>query len=148
MNLLQNPQFKTIKEAEEYIGGLSKPSKMPCPTYGISARKCKTGTKLRTIPGSTCADCYAMKGFYDDWNTNLHQAHAKRLEAMDKKGFIHTSNVTKYIYGFVGLVVLFLCVAALMPVAQDAGTQLENTTALGSLFSGSSGVIWIALKTQ
>jgi hypothetical protein len=75
-------QFKTIKEAVEFVGGLSNPSKMPCYSYGISAYRCDTGSKLVDVVGSTCADCYALKGFYGDWNTNLHKAHQKRYEAM------------------------------------------------------------------
>lgn len=45
-------------------GSLSKPSKMPCHGYGLSAFKCRTGSKLAKIPGSVCSGCYAMKGNY------------------------------------------------------------------------------------
>jgi hypothetical protein len=81
-------QFKTIKEALEFVGGLSSPSKMPCHSYGISAYRCDTGSKLVDVVGSTCADCYALKGFYGDWNTNLHKAHQKRYEAMQKSEWV------------------------------------------------------------
>lgn len=47
------------KQAMEIVGGLSKPSKMPCYTYNLPASKCKTGAKLATIPGSVCFGCYA-----------------------------------------------------------------------------------------
>lgn len=43
---------------------LSKPSKMPCPSYSIPATRCKTGSKLATVPGSVCSHCYALKGNY------------------------------------------------------------------------------------
>ena len=83
-----NKQFKTIKEAEQFVGGLSSPSKMPCFSYGISAKLCQTGSKLVDVVGSTCADCYALKGFYADWNTNLHKAHQKRYEALQSPDWV------------------------------------------------------------
>ena len=51
-------------EALQIIGGLSKPSKMPGWSYGLPAKECKTGSRLRKIPGSTCHGCYALKGCY------------------------------------------------------------------------------------
>tara|TARA_R100000353_G_scaffold30433_1_gene24999 strand:- start:541 stop:1164 length:624 start_codon:yes stop_codon:yes gene_type:complete len=58
--------YKTmdIKKAKEITGSLSKPSKMPGWSYGLPAKECKTGSKLRKVPGSTCYDCYALKGCY------------------------------------------------------------------------------------
>ncbi len=50
--------------AESIIGGLSKPSKMPCFGFSIPATRCKTGAKLRKVAGSVCAICYALKGRY------------------------------------------------------------------------------------
>ena len=87
MNTLQT-KFKTIKQALEFVGGLSSPSKMPCFSYGISAKLCQTGSKLVDVVGSTCADCYALKGFYADWNTNLHKAHQKRYEALQSPDWV------------------------------------------------------------
>jgi len=52
------------KEAWTAVGGLSKPSKMPGWAYGIPAAECKTGKKLQNVEGSTCYDCYALKGCY------------------------------------------------------------------------------------
>ena len=50
-------------EALKIIGGsLSKPSKMPGWSIGLPAKECKTGSKLRAVPGSVCYDCYALKG--------------------------------------------------------------------------------------
>ena len=83
-----NKQFKTVKEALDFVGGLSSPSKMPCFSYGISAYRCQTGAKLVDVVGSTCSDCYALKGFYGDWNTNLHKAHQKRYEAMQNPDWV------------------------------------------------------------
>ena len=53
-----------ILEAKEITGSLSKPSKMPGWSYGLPAKECKTGGKLQKVPGSTCYDCYALKGCY------------------------------------------------------------------------------------
>jgi hypothetical protein len=55
---------KTIKGALHEIGGLSNPSKMPSYSYGLPADDCKLGSLLRKQKGSTCSDCYAMKGMY------------------------------------------------------------------------------------
>lgn len=52
---------------------LSKPSKMPCHGYGLSAFACKTGTKLASIPGSVCAGCYAKRGNYTFRNVQSAQ---------------------------------------------------------------------------
>lgn len=54
----------TFKEAWILIGGLSKPSKMPCFGYSIPADKCKIGSLLRKIKGTVCNFCYALKGRY------------------------------------------------------------------------------------
>ncbi len=50
--------------AERITGGLSLTTKMPCPSWGISAFRCRVGTVLAQKPGSTCADCYARRGRY------------------------------------------------------------------------------------
>jgi hypothetical protein len=52
------------KNSKEITGGFSRPSKMPCPAFSISAFRCKTGEKLRAIPGSTCEICYATRNTY------------------------------------------------------------------------------------
>lgn len=71
------PQAMTIKEAESIAGALGHPSKMPGFSYGISAQKCITGGKLRKVPGSVCASCYAMTDWYRSWRPLL-QGHARR----------------------------------------------------------------------
>ena len=53
-----------ILEAKEITGSLSKPSKMPGWSYGLPAKECKPGCKLQNVKGSTCFDCYALKGCY------------------------------------------------------------------------------------
>ena len=79
-----------LKEALEIVGGLSNPSKMPCHAYGISAHLCITGAKLVDVAGSVCADCYALKGMYGDWNKNVSNAHAKRAEAINRPDWAKT----------------------------------------------------------
>lgn len=55
---------KHLRDAWDHIGGLSFPSKMPCPGYSIPAETCQVGSRLRDVPGSTCSDCYACKNCY------------------------------------------------------------------------------------
>jgi Gene product 88 len=50
--------------AERITGGLSLTTKMPCPSWGISAFRCRVGSVLAEKPGSTCAACYARRGRY------------------------------------------------------------------------------------
>ena len=70
-----------IKEAKKIIISLSKPDKMPGYAYGIPAPECKTGSKLRLIPNSVCAGCYAMKGNYIRF-PEIMKAQYKRLAAL------------------------------------------------------------------
>lgn len=53
-----------IKDLESAVGTLSKPSKMPCYSFSIPAKRCITGMKLRNVKGSICSSCYALKGRY------------------------------------------------------------------------------------
>lgn len=54
----------TVKQANDLVGGLSAPSKMPCHSFSISAFRCITGSKLRKLANSVCSKCYALKGRY------------------------------------------------------------------------------------
>ena len=69
-------QFKSIKDAEASVGGLSKPSKMPSFAWSISARRCQTGSKLVNVKGSVCEGCYALKNRY--LLNNIQSALEKR----------------------------------------------------------------------
>ena len=69
-------QFKSIKDAEASVGGLSKPSKMPSFAWSISARRCQTGSKLVNVKGSVCEGCYALKNRY--LFNNIQSALEKR----------------------------------------------------------------------
>jgi hypothetical protein len=53
-----------VRDAIEITGGLSSPSKMPGWAWGIPAKYCQRGSKLRLKTGTTCSDCYACKGRY------------------------------------------------------------------------------------
>lgn len=52
------------RDAEQIIGGLSHPEKMPCASFGLPATECHIGSLLRDVAGSTCSNCYALKGQY------------------------------------------------------------------------------------
>ena len=69
------------KEASKITGGLSAPGKMPEGSYNLPARACKTGAKLREIPGTPCWGCYAFKGRYN--YPNVKDALTRRLESLD-----------------------------------------------------------------
>ena len=76
-------EFTTVTEAQALIGGLSNPGKMPGKGWSISARHCKTGTKLRQIKGSVCNSCYACKGRYAF--NNVQNALDRRLTRFERK---------------------------------------------------------------
>ena len=68
------------KEANEIVGGLSAPGKMPCPSINLPAPACITGSLLAQIEGTTCHGCYALKGRYRF--PNVKEAMDRRLEAL------------------------------------------------------------------
>lgn len=71
-----------LTEAREYVGGLSNPSKMPGLAYSLPALECNAGSKLRDVPNSTCAGCYALKGRY--LFKNVQNALYRRLASIDR----------------------------------------------------------------
>jgi hypothetical protein len=86
MNLLT--PIKTIKQAEEIIGGLSVTEKMPCPSYSISAKRCNIGSQLAKIEGSVCNDCYALKGNYVRYAKAIDKAHERRYESLNNPQWV------------------------------------------------------------
>src|SRR4051794_4047939 len=50
--------------AERITGGLSWPSKMPCPAWGIPATRCRVGSLLAKQEGTVCHSCYALRNRY------------------------------------------------------------------------------------
>ena len=78
--------FKTKAAALAVVGGLSKTSKMPCPSWGTPAAECVNGRVLAEIEGSTCHDCYALKGRCAMPNST--QAQYRRLDAMNHEDWV------------------------------------------------------------
>ena len=76
----------TIKEAQERVGTLSKPSKMPGFGYSTPADDCITGSKLVKIVNSICFFCYARKGRYVF--PNVIAAMKKRLKALSRLDWV------------------------------------------------------------
>jgi len=74
------------KEAKQITGGLSKPSKMPGPSYNLPAAACRTGAKLAKVPGSVCSGCYALKGRYRF--PNVQKALNRRLNSLNHPQWI------------------------------------------------------------
>ena len=70
-----------VKEAIKITDSFTRTSKMPGLSYSLPAWECKTGSKLRKIPGSVCASCYALKGNYTRYKA-IKAAQYRRLEAM------------------------------------------------------------------
>jgi hypothetical protein len=68
-----------ISELETSVGNLAQTSKMPCPSWSISAKRCHIGSKLAEVAGSICEGCYALKGAYAWGNTQA--ALDRRWEA-------------------------------------------------------------------
>ena len=78
----------THKELNMFTGGgLSRPSKMPCPSYSIPASACHTGGKLRQVQNSTCSDCYACKGFYNF--PNVQERLTERLRSITQPQWVN-----------------------------------------------------------
>jgi len=69
-------------EAKEITGSLSKPSKMPGFAYGLPAERMQEPAKkiYKNVEGSTCYDCYALKGCYVF--KVVQEAQYKRLAAI------------------------------------------------------------------
>ena len=74
--------MESIKAIEKLVGTLSDTSKMPGFSWEIPAEECKTGNKLRSVGGSVCEDCYALKGFYVRYAKTIKPAQYKRLDAL------------------------------------------------------------------
>ena len=53
-----------VSEAKKITGSMTRTSKMPGLSYSLPAWECQVGAKLRKVPGSVCAGCYALKGNY------------------------------------------------------------------------------------
>ncbi len=60
----RKPLYVLAGEEWTDIGGFSQPSKMPWLAWSTPVERCRVGSRLRKVPGSTCSGCYAMTGWY------------------------------------------------------------------------------------
>lgn len=74
------------REATAIAGSLGYPSKMPGTSYGIPAQACIAGAKLARVAGSTCSNCYALRGNYIF--PSVKKSQARRLEAVRHESFV------------------------------------------------------------
>ena len=59
---------------------------MPGWAYGLPAKECKTGSKLREVKDSVCEGCYALKGCYVF--EVVQAAQYRRLESVKNPGWV------------------------------------------------------------
>lgn len=72
--------------AWKIVGGLSRPTKMPCYAWGIPAQSCQVGMKLFGNKKSVCGKCYALKGYF---RTNkVKRTYERRLARADDPRWI------------------------------------------------------------
>ena len=67
--------IKLVKDmtyfTEQWLGGLSEPSKMPWYSCSTPAQLCKVGSRLRQVDNSTCSGCYALDRNYNRPNVKI-----------------------------------------------------------------------------
>lgn len=97
---LTKVRFRTNAQAFEYVGGLSKPTKIPTYCYSIPADRCIAGSALSLIPGSTCSECYAKKGWH--YSNQVAPAEERRFRSLKKpywvEGMVYLINSLKLAY--------------------------------------------------
>ena len=81
--------FRTKKEAIEYAGNCTKTSKMPCDSYSLPTENCITGSKLAKIKNTPCFNCYANKGNYHRFKSNILPMQKKRLHSIKSKHWVN-----------------------------------------------------------
>ena len=99
-NMLVQVLINTLKAAVDLVGGFSKTKKMPGWSYGVPTDMCNTGMKLKEIPNSVCADCYADKGSYRRYPA-VKVAQYRRLDSISHpqwvEAMIYVMNHSKQI---------------------------------------------------
>ena len=70
------------KDAINIAGSCTQTKKMPSESYSLPAQECITGSKLVNVKGSVCEGCYALKGNYHRFKSNIEPAQYKRLESI------------------------------------------------------------------
>ena len=73
----------TKKQASLLVGNTTTTSKMPCKSYSLPTENCITGSKMAKIKGSICNNCYANKGNYHRFKSNILPTQKKRLHSID-----------------------------------------------------------------
>ena len=81
----------TRKDAENIVGGLSNPSKMPGKAYNLPADDCVSGSKLAKKAGTICSICYARKNRYRF--TNVQTALKRRLATLDHPEWVQAMSI-------------------------------------------------------
>lgn len=76
------------KDAIALAGNVTKTSKMPCDSYSLPTDACITGAKMAKIKGSICSNCYAMKGNYHRFKSNILPMQNKRLASINDPGWV------------------------------------------------------------
>ena len=76
-----------VNEAIKITDSFTRTKKMPGLSYSLPAWECKTGSKLRQVPGSPCYGCYALKGNYTRYPA-IKAAQYRRLEAMKHPAWV------------------------------------------------------------
>ena len=76
-----------VKEAIKITGSMTRTSKMPGLSYSLPAWACKTGAKLRLVPGTPCHGCYALKGNYIRYPA-IKKAQYYRLASLDRDSWV------------------------------------------------------------
>jgi len=72
-----------IAQAKQILGGdITTNSKMPGHCFGIHTDSCVVGGKLRSVPGSVCASCYARR--FELFRPSVYAGRKARLEALQK----------------------------------------------------------------
>ena len=80
---MQTMQIKFYKkDAINIAGSCTQTKKMPSESYSLPAKECITGSKLVNVKGSVCEGCYALKGNYHRFKSNIEPAQYKRLESI------------------------------------------------------------------
>ena len=70
-----------VKEAKKITGSMTRTKKMPGLSYSLPAWECQVGSKLRTVKGSVCSGCYALKGNYTRYPA-IKAAQYYRLQSL------------------------------------------------------------------
>ena len=86
MRKISKGEFRTDREALDYVGGLSRPTKIPTYCYSIPAVRCITGSTLVNVKGSTCESCYALKGWH--FSLQVAPAEERRYRSLKKKYWV------------------------------------------------------------